>query len=198
MAFMIKHKNMKISKELDLTLNYGQAQPLAHLEAELALIPIHLATHQPLHPPTWTSMKKVEINSDQKQMLLSSMSKPQKILNLNLIDNNLFQCRLHTAWIITNNLLYKIDHHSKNHTSSLDQKSVMAKKNPRSGAVCVAPPLLASHSRSLRHHCSTPFLFIRSNYNLAVPIPVRRGSTILFMTAGLSVQLTVRAPSPSL
>ena len=45
-----------------------------------------------------------------------------------LIENNLFQCRLHTAWIITNNLLYKIDHHSKNHTSSLDQKSVMAKK----------------------------------------------------------------------
>ena len=45
-----------------------------------------------------------------------------------LIDNNLFQSRLHAAWIITNNLLYKIDHHSKNHTSSLDQKSVMAKK----------------------------------------------------------------------
>ena len=35
-------------------------------------------------------------------------------------------------WIIINNLLHKINHHSKNHTSSLDQKSVMAKKNPRS------------------------------------------------------------------
>ena len=34
------------------------------------------------------------------------------------------------AWIIINNLLHKINHHSKNHTSALDQKSVMAKKNP--------------------------------------------------------------------
>ena len=116
-----------------------------------------------------------------------------------LIVNNLFQYKRHLAWIIINNLLHKINHHSKNHTSSLDQKSVMAKKKPLvPGAVCVALPLLASHSRSLRRHCSTPFLFIRSNYNHAVPILVRRGSTILFMTAGLSVQLLARAPSPSL
>ena len=93
--------------------------------------------------------------------------------------------------------LHKINHHSKNHTSSLDQKSVMAKnKTLVPGAVFEALPLLASHSRSLRRHCSTPFLFIRSNYNHAVPILVRRGSTILFMTAGLSVQLLARAPSP--
>ena len=49
-----------------------------------------------------------------------------------LIVNNLFQYKRHLAWIIINNLLHKINHHSKNHTSSLDQKSVMAKKNPRS------------------------------------------------------------------
>ena len=117
-----------------------------------------------------------------------------------LIENNLFQYKLHTAWIIINNRLYKIDHHSKNHTSSLDQKICDGKKKYPlvPGAVCVALPLLASHSRSLRHHCSTPFLFIRSNYNHAVPILVRRGSTILFMTAGLSVQLLARAPPPSL
>ena len=51
---------------------------------------------------------------------------------LMLIVNNLFQYKRHLAWIIINNLLHKINHHSKNHTSSLDQKSVMAKKNPRS------------------------------------------------------------------
>ena len=123
----------------------------------------------------------------------------RKFLHSTLIVNNLFQYKRHLAWIIINNLLHKINHHIKKPYFVAGPKICDGKKKTLvPGAVCVALPLLASHSRSLRRHCSTPFLFIRSNYNLAVPILVRRGSTILFMTAGLSVQLTVRAPSPSL